>query len=306
MLRNPNLNKNPNSLAGIPSDWDFWKNLDLEHVRTILATPLLGIDGVTALPEHRDLTVLINNALKRVDNCATEAMLRDCIKFAREDVRVGGQPKAEAFMQLKAILSFYNGDVKESAKYAGILGDIYFIGHRLEADFMSSHFNRIAGIEYERLGNVSKACHHYNQYLAPLVKAHHTPEEFYSATKYLLKHNQLVMSQDTITELNRMKEKRCSIGLVMKYSKLIAEVKLLPISDAAQKRDYYDLNVDKAKLSLAHSIKEDLAEEVVVLAALAKYRAEKDKAPAQAQSPAPSAPPAPANIYLVTPRHGRP
>ncbi len=300
MLRNPNLKNNPNSLAGVPSDWDFWKNLELDHVRTLLSKPLLKIDGLTALPEHENLRELLNNALKRVNNCATEAMLKDCIKWLRtEDIRGSKLKNAEAFMQLKGLLSFYTGDVVEAAKYLGIIADAYFLNHRVETDFMSSLFNKVAGIEYERLGNVDKACHHYRQYLTILSGASHTPEEVYAATKYLLAHKQLVRTNDSVSLLEQMKDQCGSnLALALKYGRLIPEVKLLSMSDKASRNGYFEVGEAEAKNSLNHSIEDVLAVDLVTKVAVAKYLADK----AAAAAPAPSAPPA---EYVQQPRHGR-
>ena len=291
MLHKANLKKNPINLTAIPADWSFWENLDLEHIRTLLSKALLAIDGLTALPEHPNLPELLANALRRVNNYATEDMLKDCLKYLRaSDIRISKLHHAEAFMQLKGILSYYTGDVAEAAKYTGIMADAYFLNHRLESDFMSSLFNRIAGVEYERLGNVDKACHHYRQYLTVLGGASHTPEEVYAATKYLLAHKQLVRTNDSVHLLEEMKDEcgRSNLALAFKYGRLIPEVKLLSMSDKAQRNGYYELGETAAKTSLTSSIENVLAVDLVTKVAVAKY---------MAGTPAPSAPPAPAEYY---------
>lgn len=300
MLHKQNLKKNPISLAAIPSDWIFWETLGLAHIRTLLSKALLFIDGLTALPEHPNLPELMANALKCVNNYATEDMLKDCIKFlSATDIRDSHLPHVEAFMQLKGILSFYTGDIVEAAKYAGIMADAYFINHRMESDFLSNLFNRIAAIEYARMGNVDKACHHYNQYLTLTGGSRFTPEEVYAAMKYLLTHKQLVRCVDTQYLIEKMQDECAgNLALALKYGKLLTEVKQLPMSKEAAEHCYFDLGMAAAKKSLTNSIKNVLEVDLMTKTAVAKYLADK----AAAEAPAPSAPPMPEYVRAPKPR----
>jgi hypothetical protein len=96
-------------------------------------------------------------------------MAKECIDFAsdaKNAARIYGKgPVGEVFMQLNAIVSFYLGEYAAAAKYAGILGDVYYASHQSETDWKSGHYNKIAGIAFAKCGNAEQACRHLQQYL---------------------------------------------------------------------------------------------------------------------------------------------
>jgi len=92
----------------------------------------------------------------------------DFVRGSTSDFVMGISPfpdNPEHYLQLRAVVSFYLKDYETAAKVAGILGNVYFASAQYERDWHSVHFNSLAGMAYEKLGDSEKACHHFKQFL---------------------------------------------------------------------------------------------------------------------------------------------
>jgi hypothetical protein len=256
------LKPNPLSLALLTKDPDFWKGLSISEIWKLLLRALTFKDGLTALPDHDDLKGLLKVISERLQSFATKELLTSCKKFVAHVCR-SDTDDGQFYLQLIAIVHFYRGHYAQAAKYAGLLADAYFISGVLETDFLSAHFNKLAGIACQLDGDTQKACHYYNQYVMHTINAKHSPEEVLAATQYLLEHNALVVTRDTLTHLHRMSEAVMpNLALKLEYEILTKKVKKMkPVSNQPP----YDVLVAGAKANLTQTTHDILDKQLQIL-----------------------------------------
>lgn len=215
MLHKSKIEKdNPYTLENIPSDWSFWKDLNISHIWKILLLPLILKDVVepTVLPANIDLGELLESVLLRVEELKTPKMKADLAALAKEFYAkvhgaFHGYGDQVSFLQVIAMLNFYLGNLRDAARWTGMLGDLYFLDRHFETDAYTTHFNRIAGIAYEAGHHVAKACHHYNQYLEVTAGGIHTPQGVYDAASYCEEHKFLTITDRTLSLLHESAER---------------------------------------------------------------------------------------------------
>lgn len=243
----------------VPVDLEFWKSLSIKAIKSGLWRPLMTIDSLTELPAHPNLRAVLQNISKRLDDSLTEAMAHECLAFALDSKNAHyayGQGQAgEPFLQLRAIVSYYLGNYEEAAKYAGLLGDVYYANHHSETDWKSGHFNQLAGMAYRECGDTEKACRYFQQYVD--TNCSHEVNEHLIALKYLLDNNSLILRDyGLVNRLKWIAEDVVVAGeLKNEYSELSARV-----------TEMYEATAQSRGLKNEKSSRDIAAESAVVVA----------------------------------------
>lgn len=158
-------------LKDLSANLFFWEKVGIRE----LYQRLLHLIFVSkySIEECSQLDVTVNALLSGIDirlqELNTTAMQRECVMFAKDADNAhrttGAGQDGEKWLQLKVFILFHLGRYKEAAKYAGLLADVYYFNHHHETDFKAGLYNLLAAKMYEIFGDVSDACHYYNQYL---------------------------------------------------------------------------------------------------------------------------------------------
>lgn len=227
-------------------------SLALPDIYKHLAKPIIYIDCLTALPNHENIIELLQSAAARLKNIQSPGMNMYCVHFLLNQAihvpAVYNTP--QQFMKCKAMVSFHLGHFREATIYAGTLGLKYFCLPSTDHDMDCSHFNKIAGIAYEQIGNIEKACLHYN-YFVYTGRRHHDPstiEELLHALAFLLQHHALIISPDIRSQLiDLLEESVGSWNWNDEATHIVDEIRRIP---DRYETNYYETELENAKKHL--------------------------------------------------------
>ncbi|HTM64085.1 MAG TPA: hypothetical protein VL360_06245 [Gammaproteobacteria bacterium] len=169
--------------------------------------------------ETNELQNILDNFQKPLP-LPTEEILKSCIAFARlkdDMISVG-----EKYLHATAVLNFFDGLFAESAQAAGILGDAYFIDSSAAARSKSNYFNKMAAKAYALSGDVDRACHYYNQFLARAKSIDsYNADDVREAMNYLLDNHNLVCTAYLLKLLQSIidNNEKCSYEFRRLYSR---------------------------------------------------------------------------------------
>ena len=210
----------------------YWK-IDIKKIFELLHDQIFLKEYTPQKLQQEGFTSLLATIDYRLQELNTSTMQGECVRFAKDADNAhrteGAGQDGEKWMQLKVFTAFHLGQYQEAAKYAGLMADVYYFNHHYETDGKAGLYNLLAGKTYEILGDVSEACHHYNQYLdvnlggaSPAYEAN-----VKHAVEYLMTHDRLILSIQIKNKIRWSAELQSEVDLKSLWEK----VSSMPVID---------------------------------------------------------------------------